>query len=115
MIAALAKAGRALGRDDFAAAAGKAVAFVRQRLYPGEKLMHRYAGGEAAIAAFLDDYAFLIWGLIEVYETGYDPDPLAWALRLTDDLMDGFWDKDKGGFFLTHRESRDLPLRRKDI
>jgi hypothetical protein len=70
MIAALAKAGRALGRDDFAAAAAKAVAFVRRRLYPGEQLMHRYAGGEAAIAAFLDDYAFLIRGLIEVYETG---------------------------------------------
>ena len=115
MIAALAKAGRALGRNDFAAAAAKAVAFIRQRLYPGEQLMHRYAGGEAAIAAFLDDYAFLIRGLIEVYETGYDPDPLAWALRLTDDLMDGFWDKDRGGFFLTHHESRDLPWRRKDV
>jgi uncharacterized protein len=115
MIAALAKAGRALGRDDFAAAAGRAVAFVRERLYPGEKLMHRYAGGEAAIAAFLDDYAFLIRGLIEVYETGGDPDPLAWALRLTDDVTDGFWDDNRGGFFLTHRDSRDLPLRRKDV
>ncbi len=114
MIAALAKAARALGRDEFAAAAGKAAAFIRARLNPGGRLRHRYVAGEAAINAFLDDYAFLIWGLVEVYETAFAPEPLAWALRLTDDLMDGFWDEARGGFFLTHRDSRDLPSRRKE-
>jgi len=115
MIAALAKAARALGRDEFAAAAGKAVVFIRGKLNAGGTLKHRYAEDEASITAFLDDYAFLIWGLIEVYETVYDPEPLAWALRLTDDLMDGFWDHARAGFFLTHRESRDLPSRRKEV
>jgi hypothetical protein len=84
-------------------------------LHSGDILKHSYAEGEAAVTAFLDDYAFLIWGLIEVYETGYDPDQLAWALRLTEDLMDHFWDEARGGFFLTRRESRDLPLRRKEF
>jgi len=115
MIAALTKAARALDRDELAASAEKAVAFIRRRLNTDGILRHRYAEGEAAVAAFLDDYAFLIWGLIEVYETGYDPDRLAWALRLTEDLMDHFWDEAGGGFFLTRRESRDLPLRRKEV
>ena len=115
MIAALAKAARALGRDKLAASAEKAVGFIRRRLVSGGTLRHRYAEGEAAITAFLDDYAFLIWGLIEVYETGYDPEQLAWALQLTEDLMDHFWDEARGGFFLTHRQSRDLPLRRKEV
>jgi hypothetical protein len=115
MIAALAKAARALDRDEFAAAALRAAAFIKERLTSGGILRHRYADGEAAIAAFLDDYAFLIWGLIEVYETGYDPGHLAWALRLTNELMDGFWDEARGGFFLTGRETRDLPWRRKEF
>ncbi|OGD19504.1 MAG: hypothetical protein A2W03_01150 [Candidatus Aminicenantes bacterium RBG_16_63_16] len=115
MIAALAKAAGALGRDRLTSAARKAIAFIRGHLYSGGRLRHRYAGGEAAVTAFLDDYAFLIWGLVEVYETGFDPDALAWALRLTDDLMDGFWDEARGGFFMTHRGNRDLPWRRKDF
>ncbi len=114
MIAALAKAARALEKDELAAAAGRAAAFLRGTLNSGGKLRHRYAGGEAGIAAFLDDYAFLIWGLTELYETGYDPEFLSWALQLTDEVMDGFWDKARGGFFLTHRLSRDLPVRRKE-
>jgi hypothetical protein len=115
MIAALAKAARALGRADYGARARRAVEFIRRRLTSGANLYHRYAGGEAAVPAFLDDYAFLIWGLIELYEADFDPNNLVWALRLTDAAIGHFWDGAAGGFFFTADENRDLPSRRKEF
>jgi uncharacterized protein YyaL (SSP411 family) len=115
MIAALARAAGALGEGKYARAARRAAEFVRRKMNPGARLCHRYAGGEVAVPAFLDDYAFLIWGLVELYEAGFEAGHLAWALRLTDRVTDQFWDKAGGGYFFTSDESRDLPFRKKDI
>lgn len=115
MIAALAKASQGLGRKDYATAAAKAVAFIRNKMIIKTRLYHRHAEGRVTTPAFLDDYAFLIWGLIELYETIFDISYLDWALRLTDELLHNFWDEGEGGFFFTSRETRDLPLRRKEI
>jgi uncharacterized protein YyaL (SSP411 family) len=114
MIAALAKAAGALGKAKYARAARRAVEFILQKMNPGGRLCHRYAENEPAVPAFLDDYAFLIWGLIELYEAEFEVEHLAWALRLNEHLTDQFWDEAEGGYFLTSRDSLDLPFRRKE-
>ncbi len=115
MIAALAKASQAFGREDYCAAGKKAADLLRAKMTVGGELHHRYVEGEVKIPAFLDDYAFLIWGLIELYETTFDPAVLEWALELTERLLRKFWDKKEGGFFFSSEEAQDLPFRRKEI
>ena len=116
MIAALAKAAQAFGRADYAEAAAAAVAFIRDKMTIKGILHHRSAEGEVAIPAFLDDHAFLIWGLLELYGATFEAGHLTWASRLTGDLIRGFWDENNGGFFFTSADlPKDLPLRRKEL
>jgi hypothetical protein len=116
MIAALAKAGSALDREDYGAAALKAAEFIQNNMLIQGRFHHRSADGEVTIPAFLDDYAFLIWGLIGLYETGFDVRWITWAIELTDELLQHFWDKKEGGFFFTADDERtDLPWRRKEV
>jgi hypothetical protein len=115
MIAALATAARALGRDEYGLAAKRATEFIRRKMVIKRRLHHRMADGEVKIPAFLDDFAFLIWGLIELYEWDFDASSLEWALQLMENLRDGFWDETAGGFFSTPEGSRELPARRKEV
>jgi uncharacterized protein YyaL (SSP411 family) len=116
MIAALAKAAQAFGRADYAEAAAAAAHFIREKLTVRGNLHHRWAGGEVAIPAFLDDHAFLIWGLLELYEATFEAGLLSWAAGLTEDAIRGFWDEKAGGFFFTSADlHKDLPLRRKEL
>ncbi|MBM3295286.1 MAG: thioredoxin domain-containing protein [Candidatus Aminicenantes bacterium] len=69
---------------------------------------------KAAAAAFLDDYAFMIWGLIELYEAAFEPGRLAEALSLARRAVDLFEDRARGGFFFTDGRGSDLPIRRKE-
>jgi uncharacterized protein YyaL (SSP411 family) len=115
MIAALAGAARTLGQSEYSRAAKRSAEFVRGEMVIKGRLHHRMADGEVKIPAFLDDYAFLIWGLIELYESEFDASVLEWAIHLTDDLRDRFWDETRGGFFFTSNDAYDLPTRRKDI
>ncbi|MFN2114641.1 MAG: thioredoxin domain-containing protein [Anaerolineae bacterium] len=115
MIAALAKAGAALDEQTYVEAAERAAAFViRQMRCPDGRLLHRYRAGESGIAATLDDYAFLTWGLLELYEATGDASHLAAALELTDAMIDRFWDEDGGGFFLTAADAEELVVRPKE-
>jgi len=114
MIGALAKAGTILNNDDFLHMAEKAAGFIREHLKEDNgRLLHRYREGESAILGNLDDFAFMIWGLIELYQATFDPDHLAWALELTDQLMEEFWDGQKGGFYFTSHGGEKLLLRKK--
>jgi len=116
MIAALAKAALALGRDDYAEAARAAAVFIRDKMTVQGKLHHRWAEGEAAVPAFLDDHAFLIWGLLELYEATFDEDFLSWAVELCEEAIQSFWDEWEGGFFFTSAElHKDLPTQRKEL
>jgi len=67
--------------------------------------------GEAAIPAFADDYAFLIWGLLELYETTFDVGHLQAALDLTRDLLGHFWDAEAGALFSTADDAEGLLIR----
>ncbi len=116
MIAALARGARVLGRDEYAAAAAKAAGFIFEKMRgPDGRLLHRYRDGEAAIAANLDDYAFLAWGFLELYEATLEPAWLASALDLTRESIDRFWDAGQGGFFFAPADRDDLILRRKEL
>jgi uncharacterized protein YyaL (SSP411 family) len=79
------------------------------------RLLHRYRDGQAAITSHIDDYAFLIWGLLELYETTFEPGYLKMALELNDDMIEHFWDDIDGGFYFTADDAEDLLVRQKDI
>jgi uncharacterized protein YyaL (SSP411 family) len=116
MIAALAKGTQALGDPAYAQAAGKAARFILKTMRtPEGGLYRRYREGQVAYTGFLDDYAFFIWGLIELYETLFDLRFLEEAVALNQRLIDLFWDQEKGGCFFTAEEGEKLIFREKDL
>ncbi len=115
MIAALARGAQALGDSSYARAAAGAVNFILQRMQTETgRLYRRYRQGEVANLAYADDYAFLIWGLLELYETIFDVTCLADAVRLQDDMLRLFGDPD-GGFYYTGADGEGMILREKVI
>lgn len=116
MIAALAKGTQVLGNVKYAEAAENAVRFILSKMrHPAGGLYHSYRDGEAKVMAFLDDYAFLIWGLIELYEATFAHEYLEEALELNSILLDEFWDEDHYGFFFTGSSSEHVIVRRKEV
>lgn len=79
------------------------------------RLLARYRDGEAAIPAYLDDYAFLIWGFSELYEATGQAVYLERALVLKDGLLELFHDTEGGGFFFTGHDGEKLPVRSKEL
>ncbi|HLQ66372.1 MAG TPA: thioredoxin domain-containing protein [Candidatus Limnocylindrales bacterium] len=116
MIAALAKASVALEDPGLAEAAVRAAAFLETHLLRADgRLLARWREGEAAHPAYLDDYAFLAWGSIELYEATFDPRHLERALALVVDMERLFWDETDGGFFFTGSDAEPLLARTKEI
>ncbi len=114
MIAALAKGGNILNEHNYIKAAEKAVIFILNNMLNLEdKLLHRYRNGEAKINAFLDDYAFLIWGLIELYEATFKTHYLETAIKLNQIMINNYWDDKFGGFFFTANDSEILIMLQK--
>lgn len=115
MIAALAKGAQVFNARALSEAAENAVAFILEKLQRVDgRLIHRYRDGEATVDGNLDDYAFLVWGLIELYEATFDTRHLEEALRLQDDMLEHFWDKESGGFFFKADDSEKLLIRHKE-
>ena len=116
MIAALAQAAQVLGDTGYADAGATAAEFVLKRLRrPDGRLLHRYRDGEAGITAHLDDYAFTIWGLTQLYEATFQVPYLETALELNEDMLKHFWDDLGGGFFFTPDDGESLIIRKKEI
>jgi uncharacterized protein len=116
MIAAFAKAAQAFDEPKYAKAARRAAEFIQKNLRsPEGRLLHRYRDGQAAVPAHLDDYAFLIWGMIELYETSFDVRDLQAALDLNREVIQHFWDDKRGGFYFTADDAEDLLVRQKEI
>lgn len=114
-IAALAKLSFVLGEIDYLEKAERTAGFILKYLKRDEFLLHRYCKGEAAIEGLLDDYAFFIWGLIELYQASFKLEYLEEALALNDILLKYFWDEEKGGFFYTSSKDKESIMRRKEI
>jgi uncharacterized protein YyaL (SSP411 family) len=116
MIASLAKAAVAFDRPEYARAAGKAAGFLLTNLKTSDGgLLHRYSAGDAGMPAHADDYAFLVWGLLELYEATFEVRYLREALDLNGTLIQRFWDEKTGGFFFTADGGEDLHARWKEI
>jgi uncharacterized protein len=116
MIAALAKAAQAFDEPEYAEAAGRAADFILGNLrQPDGRLWHRYRDGQAGISANLDDYSFLVWGLLELYEANFDPRHLRAAVELNSDMLKHFWDEGGGGLYLTPDDGDSLLIRKKEI
>jgi len=117
MIAACARAGRVLkGRHDYVDVAGRAAAFLRTNLWRADRgtLLRRYRQGAAGVEAYAEDYAYLIFGLLELFQAGGDAAWLDWALSLQQRLDELFWDPVDGGWYSTTGEDASVLLRLKD-
>ena len=115
MIAAFAKAGYILDAPNYIRAAKKAMNFILNQMKKSNgRLLHRYREGGADIPAFLDDYSFLIWGLINLYEATFDTLYLKKAVELTDEQLELFWDNSIGAFFFTAEDAELLLTRQKE-
>lgn len=114
MMAALARAGRTFNEDRYTKAALKAMNFIKKNLYRDGKLQHRYRDGEVKVNGYLDDYVYMIWGLLELYQTTLDSSLLEWALKLNQVIFDKFRDNTNGGFYLTSSDTEKVLIRKKD-
>ncbi|MBP1995506.1 thioredoxin domain-containing protein [Paenibacillus eucommiae] len=116
MIVALAKAARAYEQPVYAQAAAKAADFLLKHLRREDgRLLARYRDGEAAFLGYVDDYAFLVWGLIELYEANFELRYLQEAIQLNEEMLRLFWDDEKGGLFFYGSDGEQLLTRPKEI
>ena len=120
MIAAFARAARALPArpqaGEWLAVAQRAAGFVRARLWDDatRTLRRRYRDGDASIDAYAEDYACLIWGLLELFQADGDAGWLAWARTLQARQDELFWDEQEGGWFSTTGQDPTVLLRLKE-
>jgi uncharacterized protein YyaL (SSP411 family) len=114
MIAAMAKAGGVFNCADYMKSAARASDFILGRMRNGKgEMFHRYMDGENAIEGQLDDYAFMIWGLIELYEAGFDGKYLQAALDLNRIATCNFRDPGHGNYYMTDEKNEKLIFRPK--
>jgi hypothetical protein len=120
MIAAFARAARVLvdrpRREDWRRAAERAAEFVQQHLWrpSARRLQRRHRDGESAVGAFCEDYACLVWGLTELFQTTGDARWLEWAQELTSIQTSLFFDERDGGWFSTTGDDPSVLLRLKE-
>ncbi|MDD2498681.1 MAG: thioredoxin domain-containing protein, partial [Desulfitobacteriaceae bacterium] len=116
MIAAMALAARVFNEPTYRQAAENAAQFILKKLRRNNgRLLARYREGEAQHLGYVDDYAFLTWGLIELYQASFQPKYLKEALTLSQNFVDHFWDEENGGFFLYGNDSEQLLVRPKEV
>ena len=115
MIGVLAMAGCVLNDPSYISSAQKAADFIMNNLHSQKKLLHRWRQGQANIDGMLDDYAFFVNGLLDLYEACFDLKYFTEAQRLAGDMINLFEDKDRGGFYLTPKDVPELIVRPKDI
>ena len=116
MIAALAKVGLVLNEARYLDAAKRATMFIKETLTDQDgKLLARWRDGESAHAGKLDDYAFLAWGLLELYSVTFDVQYLSEAQRLADLLLNLFFDDNHGGFYPYASDGEQLITRSKEV
>ncbi len=116
MISAFAKGAQILDEPRYLEAAQRAVMFILTRMFDevAVRLLRRYRDGEAAIPGFLDDYAFFIAALLDLYEADFDPLHIGTAIQLAAKMRELFEDPDDGAFFSTAAGDANLVLRMKD-
>jgi uncharacterized protein YyaL (SSP411 family) len=116
MLGALARAGAVLDDASYRAAAEKNLAFLEAKLWDEhtKTLFHRWRDGERDQVQLLEGYAFLLSGVLDLYEATLEPKHLDFALALADSMLARFYDREHGGFWQSAPDARDLILRIKE-
>ena len=114
MLASFSEAGAILDRPDYTAVAQRNADFILSNLRREGLLLRTYKNGKAKFNGYLEDYAFLIDGLLTLFETKGELRWFSEALSLTERMIEEFWDEDNGGFFFTGRSHENLIVRSKD-
>lgn len=116
MIVAMAYAGRVFRNESYISKSERAAKFILEKLVREDgRLLARYREGEAAIPGYLDDYAFLVWGLIELYESTFNIMYLKKAVEFNKSMLQLFWDDKGGGLFLYGNDSEQLIVKPKEV
>jgi uncharacterized protein YyaL (SSP411 family) len=116
MITAFAKGYQAFGIQTYADAARMAADFILKNLKTSNgRLLRRYRQGDAAYPGYLDDYAFLIAALLDLYEATFEVSYLKEAIELNEAMVDIFWDNRSGGLFFTGQGNESLIARSKEV
>jgi len=115
MIRGMARAGRLLGHPDLVDSASGALDFVRANLWRDDRLLASFKDGRAVLPAYLDDYAFLMDGVLELLQARWRNSDLAFLTELAETLLDHFEDKENGGFFFTADDHERLVHRPKPL
>ncbi|MBE9531378.1 MAG: thioredoxin domain-containing protein, partial [Proteobacteria bacterium] len=116
MITALSKGGSAFGDDRLVEAAVRAASFIIENMItPDGRLLHCLRGTGSSVEGFVDDYAFFISALIDLYEANFDAKYLEIALKLQRVMIEDFWDAENGGFFFTTKANKDVLVRQKNF
>jgi uncharacterized protein len=114
MLASFSEAGAILNRPDYTIAAQRNAEFVLSNLRSNGRLLRTYKGGVAKFNGYLEDYAFLIDGLLTLFETSGEFGWFKEALSLTERMIEEFWDETNGGFYFTGKSHEQLIVRSKD-
>jgi len=114
MLTAFAEAANILGRDDYREVAIRNAEFITTQLMRNGRLLRTYRSGQAKLNAYLEDYAYVIEGLLAVYEATFERKFFTQARELADAMIAGFWDEADGGFYFTSSDHEELITRTKD-
>ncbi len=115
-VSALAEAGAVLERDDYLDAARGAAAFLLEHMRDVDgRLLRTYNAGQARLNAYLEDHAFLLEALLDLYQATFEPRWFTTARALAETMIDRFADPKQGGFFQTSSDHERLVARRKDL
>ncbi len=110
-----AEASRALDREDYLEIATRNAEFLLAKLRRDGRLLRTYKDGESKLNGYLEDYAYLIDGLLALYEASFDPRWFEEARSLAETMIERFWDAESGGFFFTSADHEKLITRTKDF
>ncbi len=114
-IAAFARAGRVFDRRDYVETASRAARFVLRALRRDGRLLRSWRAGESRLPAYLEDHAFLAWGLLDLHEATGESVWMDEARKLADSMIERFWDPGDGGFFFVANDHESLIARTKEV
>jgi uncharacterized protein YyaL (SSP411 family) len=114
MISAFAKGYRVTDEKSYLDAAEKCILFIEKNLISGTRLLRTYKNGKAKLQAYLEDYAYLINALVDVFELSSNPKHLELATKLANHMVEHFWDEKNNSFYFTADDHEQLIIRPKN-
>ena len=115
MIHGMAVAGRLMENPQYTESAIRAAYYLKNHCWKNNQLFASIKDGKATLNAYIDDYAFLIYGLLELLQSQWDNNLYSWTLQLADKLLSDFEDSNYGGFYFTSHQHEDLIQRLKSF